>query len=60
VQGKDARDRDAMLSPVVLARLRAWWRVGLAQGRMLPGGWLFPGLDPMDPLTMRQAQPRGA
>lgn len=21
---------------------------------MLPGGWLFPGLDPMDSLTIRQ------
>ena len=21
---------------------------------MLPGGWLFPGLDPMDPLSTRQ------
>jgi site-specific recombinase XerD len=21
---------------------------------MLPGGWLFPGLDPMDPVTTRQ------
>jgi hypothetical protein len=20
----------------------------------MPGGWLFPGLDPMDPLTSRQ------
>ena len=53
-QGKGSKDRYAMLSPVVLARLRAWWRVGRAQGRMLPGGWLFPGLDPMDPLTIRQ------
>lgn len=43
-----------MLSPVVLARLRSWWRVGRAQGKMLPGGWLFPGMDPMDPLTIRQ------
>jgi hypothetical protein len=24
---------------VVLQRLRAWWRVGHAQGKMLPGGW---------------------
>ena len=40
--------------PVLLERLRAWWRVGHAQGKMLPGGWLFPGLDPMDPLTARQ------
>lgn len=53
-QGKGSKDRYAMLSPVVLARLRAWWRVGRAQGKMMPGGWLFPGLDPMDPLTIRQ------
>jgi len=53
-QGKGAKDRYAMLSPVVLQRLRAWWRVGHAQGKMLPGGWLFPGLDPLDPLTPRQ------
>jgi integrase/recombinase XerD len=53
-QGKGAKDRYAMLSPVVLQRLRAWWRIGHAQGRILPGGWLFPGLDPMDPLTARQ------
>jgi integrase len=53
-QGKGAKDRYAMLSPVVLQRLRAWWRVGHAQGKMLPGGWLFPGMDPMEPLTARQ------
>ena len=53
-QGKGAKDRYAMLSPVVLQRLRAWWRVGHAQGKILPGGWLFPGLDPMDPVTARQ------
>ena len=53
-QGKGAKDRYAMLSPVVLQRLRAWWRVDHAQGRMLPGGWPFPGMDPMDPLTPRQ------
>src|SRR4029077_6936568 len=34
--------------------LRVWWRVAHAQGRMLEGGWLFPGLDPIDPLTTRQ------
>jgi hypothetical protein len=50
-QGKGAKDRYAMLSPVLLQRLRTWWRVGHAQGKMLPGGWLFPGMDPMDPLT---------
>ena len=53
-QGKGAKDRYAMLSPVLLQRLRTWWRVGHAQGKMLPGGWLFPGMAPMDPLTPRQ------
>jgi integrase/recombinase XerD len=53
-QGKGAKDRYAMLSPVVLQRLRAWWRIGHAQGKILRGGWLFPGMDPMDPLTTRQ------
>ena len=53
-QGKGRKDRYAMLSPVLLERLRAWWRVGHAQGKMLPGGWLFPGLDPMDSLSTRQ------
>jgi integrase/recombinase XerD len=53
-QGKGRRDHYAMLSPVLLERLRVWWRVAHAQGRMLEGGWLFPGLDPIDPLTTRQ------
>ena len=53
-QGKGAKDRYAMLSPVLLQRLRTWWRLGHAQGKMLPGGWLFPGMAPMDPLTIRQ------
>lgn len=53
-QGKGRRDRYAMLSPVLLERLRVWWRVAHAQGCMLDGGWLFPGLDPLDPLSTRQ------
>jgi integrase/recombinase XerD len=53
-RGKGRKDRYAMLSPVLLERLRAWWRVGHAQGKILRGGWLFPGLDPMDPMTARQ------
>ena len=53
-QGKGRKDRYAMLSPVLLQRLRTWWRIANAQGRMRPGGWLFPGLDPADPLTPRQ------
>jgi site-specific recombinase XerD len=53
-QGKGRKDRYAMLSPVLLERLRVWWRLGHAQGKILPGGWLFPGLDPMDPWSARQ------
>ena len=53
-QGKGGKDRYAMLSPVLLERLRAWWRVARAQGKMLDGGWLFPGLNPIEPLTTRQ------
>lgn len=53
-QGKGRKDRYAMLSPVLLERLRVWWRVAHAQGRMLEGGWLFPGLDRVDPLSTRQ------
>ena len=53
-QGKGRKDRYAMLPPVLLERLRAWWRVGHAQGKILPGGWLFPGLNPIDPLSTRQ------
>jgi len=43
-----------MLSPVMLERLRTWWRVARAQGKMLDGGWLFPGLNPVEPLTANQ------
>ena len=53
-QGKGRKDRYAMLSPVLLERLRAWWRVARAQGTMLDGGWLFPGQNPINPLSTRQ------
>jgi site-specific recombinase XerD len=53
-QGKGRRDRYAMLSPVLLERLRVWWHVARAQGKMLDAGWLFPGLDPVDALSTRQ------
>lgn len=43
-----------MLSPILLERLRVWWRVARAQGKMLDGGWLFPGLNPIEPLSTRQ------
>jgi integrase/recombinase XerD len=53
-QGKGHKDRYAMLSPVLLERLRVWWRVARAQGKMLDGGWLFPGLNPIESLSTRQ------
>ena len=53
-QGKGSKDRYAMLSPVMLARLRTWWRVAQAQGKMLQNGWLFPGMNPFEPLSTRQ------
>jgi integrase/recombinase XerD len=53
-QGKGRKDRFAMLSPELLKRLRVWWRVGRRQGKLMRGGWLFPGLDPLMPLTARQ------
>ena len=53
-QGKGHKDRYAMLSPVLLERLRVWWKVARAQGTMLDGGWLFPGLNPIESLSTRQ------
>ena len=53
-QGKGQKDRYAMLSPLLLERLRVWWRGARAQGKMLDGGWLFPGLNPVEPLSSRQ------
>ena len=53
-QGKGRKDRYAMLPPLLLERMRAWWRTAHAQGRILPNGWLFPGADPVQPLTTRQ------
>ena len=53
-QGKGRKDRHAMLSPQLLELLRAWWREGRRLGVMLPRGWLFPGRNPVDPLSTRQ------
>ena len=53
-QGKGRKDRHAMLSPQLLELLRAWWRQGRRLGAMLPQGWLFPGGNPVDPLSTRQ------
>ena len=53
-QGKGSKDRYAMLSPVLLECLRTWWKTARAQGKMLDGGWLFPGQNPIDQLSSRQ------
>lgn len=53
-QGKGGRDRHAMLSPELLNILRTWYRDGQSNRKMLPGGWLFPGQNPINPLTTRQ------
>jgi integrase/recombinase XerD len=49
-----AGDRHAMLSPQLLELLRAWWREGRRRSLLLPGGWLFPGRNPVEPLSVRQ------
>jgi integrase/recombinase XerD len=52
--GKGQKDRHAMLSPLLLGRLRVWWRVARAQGKMPDGGWLFPSYSLIEPVTTRQ------
>jgi len=47
-QGKGRKDRYAMLSPQLLELLRAWWLQCRSKG------WLFPGRDPLLPITTRQ------
>ncbi|HEY2529038.1 MAG TPA: tyrosine-type recombinase/integrase [Xanthobacteraceae bacterium] len=47
-QGKGRKDRFAMLSPKLLELLRDWYRIAR------PAVWLFPGRDPMLPMTARQ------
>src|ERR1700736_1333549 len=47
-QGKGGKDRYVMLSAQLLDLLRAWWRAAR------PRGWLFPGRDPVQPMTARQ------
>jgi integrase/recombinase XerD len=47
-QGKGRKDRYAMLSPILLELLRDWYRMAR------PQGWLFPGQNPVNPMTTRQ------
>ena len=53
-QGKGQRDRYAMLSPTLLELLHTWQQYACAQRQLLPGGWLFPGQNPVNPLSTRQ------
>ena len=45
---KGQRDRYVMLSPQLLELLRDWWRAAR------PQAWLFPGQNPVNPMTARQ------
>ena len=53
-QGKGRKDRHAMLSPQLLELLRDWWVEGRRRSVLLPRGWLFPGRNPIEPLSTRQ------
>jgi integrase/recombinase XerD len=53
-QTKGRKDRYAILSPLMLERLRAWWRYARSQGMVMDGGWLFPGIERLSPLSTRQ------
>jgi len=53
-QGKGHKDRYALLSPTLLQLLRHWYQEARAAGKMLPGGWLFPGMNPVNHLSTRQ------
>ncbi len=48
--GKGGKDRLVPLSPVLLARLRDYWR------KHRPADWLFPGARPGRPLSSGQVQ----
>jgi integrase/recombinase XerD len=47
-QGKRRKDRYGILSPKMLKLLRDWWLIAR------PKVWLFPGQDPIKPLSTRQ------
>ncbi|HLY00409.1 MAG TPA: tyrosine-type recombinase/integrase [Roseiarcus sp.] len=47
-QGKGQRDRYVILSAQLLELLRDWWRAAR------PPVWLFPGQNPINPITPRQ------
>ncbi len=47
-RGKGQRERYVMLSPQLLELLRQWWHAAR------PPVWLFPGQNPINPVTERQ------
>ena len=49
-QGKGAKDRAVIVSPTLLAHLRAYWQA------YRPHVWLFPGREPHEPLGIQTAQ----
>jgi integrase len=49
-----------MLSPQLLKLLRAWWREGRRLGVLLSRGWLFPGRNPVEPLSTVHAAAEAA
>jgi integrase/recombinase XerD len=65
-QGKGRKDRYAMLPPLLLERLRTWWRVARAQGKMLDGVGCFlagtrssrsPRANSTEPSMTRRSRP---
>lgn len=46
--GKGGKDRYAMLSPHMLELIRLWWKTAH------PTSWLFPGNNPVNPISTRQ------
>ena len=43
-----------MLSPALLNILQRWWQEGRDNHWLLDGGWLFPGQNPVNPISNRQ------
>ena len=49
---KRGSSRDVVATAARTAR--PWWREGRRRSLLLPGGWLFPGRNPVEPLSARQ------
>ena len=51
-QGAQGPPRNAVAAAA--RAVRAWWREGRRRSLLLPRGWLFPGRNPVEPLSARQ------